>query len=1153
MLITLLNLLNTLEMILTQMTDTLKLMFIVYKAQAQPLERWSFEEKQKQKQSPSSKQRTMEGEAQELLWKSEPQAESIVSVTLARAMTSLLTTRPKKLHDSIFRLSSHSRSSLVSLEDSLWFFHSYVTDAATNNRSLDQVLLPIVDNSLKSKHGEQAMILLNWLFQDELLFQPVAQALAGMVTRKQDRYVLFAWCLLIRNLVEYENSPYQSMFAGIRERYGDLLKILSTCLPDLVGVVSKGSTLQDGFELPSRLGVSAADCFLSLSGALTKATELQSKKSKLNAIAEETAITFVQYPTVDKKLTLDSKSSLISKNDRDYTLWHHLDDLICLVQRLLSWSKKSRFLHAKGLEQVLKWLVEIKDHYGSFQHRADANALKTGDLLLSSCWKHYSMLLHLEDKKFSQHYKELLDQYLSGIQYYMENHAGGYTDKNDGGSETRKFFLNCLCLLLGRLDRKRFESTVSEFGMNISRILVRQLNCTDEGVIVGVVSIFKAIILKPDHSQEDTLIDNRQANIVMPFLLHLLDEQDGTARAVVMLMAEYCSMRKDDKCLMEVLKHLASGNISQRRNSMDVISEVLHISSKSQNSMPYSAWQDIANKLLERLGDEENMIREQASKLLPMIDPSLYLPALVGLVYSLDESQSSASDAIIGVLNSHNQRIDVIFLLLDCLSKISKSQDLPESTGDKGSKLDTDRVLKLVPEWSKTVHDWNSLVGPLVDKLFADPSNATIIKFFSYISENLANVADLVLHHVLLHVREQKEIDENFLSRWEHRTYTNDEFEEMQRSLFERLCPLLIIKMLPLKTFNDLNSSVMYGHLCQSIIHDAGSRAAKIDYECIAALLVNRAFCEFEFEDVRKLSAELCGRIHPQVIFPYLCSVLEMAVDAKNTLKIKACLFSICTSLVVRGWESLSHPSMHAIKRIIETVLLWPCLNADSVSKVQHGCIDCLALMICAEQQASESIRGSMPDRIRAVGKKGNSVISYVINQFFNDKNEKNSTPELEDENSELADAVPLSFRLCMANVLISTCQKISESCKKQFAAEVIPFLLHYLQFETKLEIRAACTQILFSAVYHLRSAVLPYASDLLTIALKAMRKESDKERMAGAKLMASLMASEDVILESISSGLLEARSVLLTISSSDPSLELQQLCCKLLACISSP
>lgn len=245
---------------------------------------------------------------------------------------------------------------------------------------------------------------------------------------------------------------------------------------------------------------------------------------------------------------------------------------------------------------------------------------------------------------------------------------------------------------------------------------------------------------------------------------------------------------------------------------------------------------------------------------------------------------------------------------------------------------------------------------------------------------------------------------------------------------------------------------------------------------------------------------------------------------------------------------------MYAIREMIETVLLWPCLNADSVSKAQHGCIDCLALMICAELQAKESITTSMPDKTKAVGKEGKSVVSYVLNQFFNNKNERTSTPEFGDENSEfVAAAVSLSFRLCMGNVLISTCQKISESCKKPFAAQVLPFLLHSLEFETMSEIRAACTQVLFSAVYHLRSAVLPYASDLLRSALKALRKESDKERIAGAKLIASLMASEDVILENIFVGLLEARSVLSTISSSDPSLELQQLCRNLLACISSP
>lgn len=60
------------------------------------------------------------------------------------------------------------------------------------------------------------------------------------------------------------------------------------------------------------------------------------------------------------------------------------------------------------------------------------------------------------------------------------------------------------------------------------------------------------------------------------------------------------------------------------------------------------------------------------------------------------------------------------------------------------------------------------------------------------------------------------------------------------------------------------------------------------------------------------------------------------------------------------------------------------------------------------------------------------------------------------------------------------------------------------------------------------------------------------QERMAGAKLMGSLMASDDAVIESFSVGLLEARSILLHISTSDPSPQLRQVCQKLLACLTS-
>eukprot|EP00262_Sarcandra_glabra_P017160 TRINITY_DN5795_c0_g4_i1.p1 TRINITY_DN5795_c0_g4~~TRINITY_DN5795_c0_g4_i1.p1 ORF type:complete len:163 (+),score=20.08 TRINITY_DN5795_c0_g4_i1:41-490(+) len=140
-----------------------------------------------------------------------------------------------------------------------------------------------------------------------------------------------------------------------------------------------------------------------------------------------------------------------------------------------------------------------------------------------------------------------------------------------------------------------------------------------------------------------------------------------------------------------------------------------------------------------------------------------------------------------------------------------------------------------------------------------------------------------------------------------------------------------------------------------------------------------------------------------------------------------------------------------------------------------------------------------------------------------------------------------------MANVLISACQKTSASSKHLFAQRTLPVLIHYVEEVACAEVRAACLQILFSAVYHLKASILPYSCRLLRLSVKALRKGSEKEKIASAKLMASLMASEDVIVNSISTGLLEAKSVLASITLTDSSLELRQLCEKLLVCITPP
>ncbi|XP_059298575.1 uncharacterized protein LOC132051492 isoform X4 [Lycium ferocissimum] len=1078
---------------------------------------------------------------------------SMTSATLGRVMNTLLTSKPNKLLHTISHLNPSPKIApiAVSLEQSLWFLFKYIKDAAEKKSSLDQVLVPMIQHSLRftgSKHGNQVMILLNWLFEDEICFQALANDLEAVLTRKEDRYISLGWCTLARSLIEFEVTMDKLVTHGIRARYDALLKIFCMCMSHLVAIVRDGSTAQGEFELPTRLSVAAADLILSLTEALATNSVFSCSDDKQKAAGMEMKL----------------------------LLWDHLDNLIILVERLTAWSRKSRPLHAKALERVHRWLLGTQENYIHIQTKADSEMLKSGVLLLSSCWKHYGMLLHLEDHKFAQQYTELLEQYLSGIQFYADNYAEESPGNKESGKETIIFFLNCLALLLGRLNGKQFETTIEEYGSRLSQAIISQLNNVDDEVIDSSLCIFKAVIFRTNSSLSKHSADLRQINAVLPMLLHLLDERDSAAKAVIKLFAEYCSISSDTQCLEEILKRLISGSVSQKRNAVDFISDLIHMSMESDTVLPPPMWQHLSYHLLEFLQDEQMVINTQASNLIPLIDPSFTLPALVCLIYSpLERVHSLASGALIALLKNYKHNPDIICMLLDCLSKPSQNPDkCVTADGVEGQKPDIDRVLKLLLEWSKMlfldflvlslynvhsgksyskasirmdVEDWKVMIGPLIDKLFAEPSNAVIVRFLSSISEHLASVADFVFQRLISYSRRQKDsLDEG--------VYPNYDAEERQLDLFNRLCPLLVMRLLPLQVFNNLNSYALYDELPTKLATHDDECLGTQSTECVAGLLINRALSKFEFEDVRRLAAELCGRIHPKVLIPIMSYQLKNATNAKDLLKIKACLFSICTSLLVNGTDAYAHPDMFRIRKAIETILLWPSMDGDDISKAQHGCIDCLALMLCTELQATKAVKNSISSEVcfePSIVSSGDSVTkssvcSYVIHELVCDEDRSVKLGR-----NEVAKA-HLSFRLCMANVLISVCQKVPNAIKKPFVSKVLPRVLHSVEDIVDPEVRSACIQVFFSMVYHLKSLVLPYSSNLLKASLKSLREGSEKERIAGAKLLASLMASEEAVLQNISGGLVEARALLQDICSSDPSLDVRKMCQRLLVCLIS-
>lgn len=91
------------------------------------------------------------------------------------------------------------------------------------------------------------------------------------------------------------------------------------------------STTQDGFELPSRLSLSAADCFLTLTESLAKRPRVSSDRQKSSNFKAS-----VTSAPCENKEKLAHKTSELSNMEMEFLLWDHLQELISLVQRLLA-------------------------------------------------------------------------------------------------------------------------------------------------------------------------------------------------------------------------------------------------------------------------------------------------------------------------------------------------------------------------------------------------------------------------------------------------------------------------------------------------------------------------------------------------------------------------------------------------------------------------------------------------------------------------------------------------------------------------------------------------------------------------------------------------------------------------------------------------
>lgn len=84
---------------------------------------------------------------------------------------------------------------------------------------------------------------------------------------------------------------------------------------------------------------------------------------------------------------------------------------------------------------------------------------------------------------------------------------------------------------------------------------------------------------------------------------------------------------------------------------------------------------------------------------------------------------------------------------------------------------------------------------------------------------------------------ERKEPDESFFTKGGSKNYAADDSMKLQHSLFDRLCPLLVIRLLPMRVIDEHDFSVTCGQLLNRVVVQGYGPVDANDHACVAMQL----------------------------------------------------------------------------------------------------------------------------------------------------------------------------------------------------------------------------------------------------------------------------------------------------------------------------
>ena len=642
-----------------------------------------------------------------------------------------------------------------------------------------------------------------------------------------------------------------------------------------------------------------------------------------------------------------------------------LDVFLRATRVYISWNDKGRRqLYFEALKEVEGNLLKVQDFLENSEGNEEDQAGKEppesiAGFALHLLWGLFAPCMLSEHTEFSV---KKLKKVVPGI-------LASVTDQ-EFNSDLRK--LTAVALVLGQAKKKSFAEVVTSTDVHdeLAALAARTMQAAAKKESSSALPFvfFRKISIgtTPENAQD----------VVQP-LLSMLNEKDEISDTVAGFLAEIITLDSEET-IRDLLTNLAGNDQTRKRNALVVLRQVFEVNKNFQEEKGEAFGRRLAEALLPQLSDLDLELRKFSATLFEHIEASFITPELCRMVYAQAyTTRSAAEEALLAVLSNHRRPLEAFLAFIDLLrgfpgtvmkknsaamsapNQFPQQQQQPE---EPEREYDEDRLFRIMRKWAGRVNQeqLGVVAHTLLRKILAAPSDATLVRSLTTIMPSVADNAVLstMFEKVDAEMRNQTCLSEKLI-----KTGSKGDYALVQDLLFIRLAPLLVLKIMPLAAFEGLPFSEKLavqnyweegngdekaaGAADELKKEDPASERSLLGDSCLVEVF-KRIEQAYEFEQVRKLSAEVLGKFPTEVMVPLVVSKVQALLMDRDVLHLKTYIYSLCHSLA--NHQRRLAPYVTSILGVLFDILSWyPSEEKEfqPLQSIQLGCIECLSILVC--------------------------------------------------------------------------------------------------------------------------------------------------------------------------------------------------------------